>query len=91
MTAPVITCPWWCTDHRTGSTVEDQQHARPFPVPDGTWVALLRGCLPADRIELAYGGESFDRGTERARLFAAALQQAADLLDRLTAERDRAP
>lgn len=91
MTAPQITCPWWCTDHRSGPTVEDEQHAHPFVAPDGTWVALLCGVLPDDRIELAHGGESFDRGSARARRLAAALQQAADLLDRITTARDRAP
>ena len=57
-------------------------------MPDGTWVALVRGALPDDRTELAYGGESFDHDAERARRFAAALQQAADLLDRIRSERD---
>src|SRR5690606_29137473 len=87
MTAPAITCPWWCTDHRSGPTFEDEQHARLFPTPEGAWVALLRGTLPSDHIELVYGGACFDLETGGARLFAAVLQQAADLLDRLAAER----
>ena len=91
MTTPAITCPWWCTDHRRGDTVEDEQHARPFPAPSGTWVAILLGVLPADRPELAYGAEAYLLDSGDARAFALALLEAADLFERLAARPERAP
>ncbi|MBC9227534.1 hypothetical protein GL325_14485 [Aeromicrobium sp. 636] len=86
MTTPVTTCPWWCTDHRTGATAEDEQHARTFPVPGGAWVVILLGALPADRPELAYAAESYARSPDQGRAFAAALRDAADLFEQVLAE-----
>ncbi|WP_286929253.1 MULTISPECIES: hypothetical protein [Aeromicrobium] len=90
MTTPSTTCPWWCTDHRSGETAEDEQHARVFPVPGGAWVAILHGTLPGDRIELAYGAEAYAASAGEGRAFAAALQHAADVFDRIVADVERA-
>ncbi|GAA3534203.1 hypothetical protein AFL01nite_20910 [Aeromicrobium flavum] len=89
MTTPATTCPWWCTDHRSGPTTQDEQHARVFPVPDGAWVAILLGALPSDRPELAYGAESYTVSAGEGRAFAAALHHAADLYERIVDEHGR--
>jgi hypothetical protein len=89
MTTPATTCPWWCTDHRSGQTNEDEQHARLFPVPGTAWVAILLGALPTDQPELAYGAESYTGSPGEGRAFAAALQHAADLYERIVAEHRR--
>jgi len=91
MTTTAITCPWWCTDHRRGDTLDDEQHARVFMAQDDTWVEVLLGALPIDRPELAYGAEAYDGDSVRARAFAAALRQAAELLDLIRLEHGRAP
>lgn len=90
MTTPAIPCPWWCTDHRSGETVEDEQHAREFPAPGAAWIAILWGALPADRVELAYAAESYDDSPGDGRRFAAALQHAADVFERIVAEQREA-
>lgn len=92
MTTPVISCPWWCTDHRSGASIEDEQHARLFSVPSGAWIAILLGVLPKDRIEFAYGAEAYGPSAGDGRSFAAALHQAADVFDRiLTEDRSESP
>ncbi|MCL3837560.1 hypothetical protein [Aeromicrobium duanguangcaii] len=89
MTTPATLCPWWCTDHRTGATAEDEQHARSFPAPGGAWVAILLGALPADEPELAYAAESYARSPDEGRALATALRDAADLFEQVLAERRR--
>lgn len=91
MTTSVTTCPWWCSDHRTGETAEDEQHARLFAVPGGTWVAILCGVLPTDRVEFAFGAESYDADSHGGRAFGAALQHAADVFDSIRAEARQRP
>ena len=91
MTTPAIPCPWWCTDHRRGDTVEDEQHARLFRAPAGTWVAILLGCLPGDRPELTWGAEAYRPDAVDARAFAVALLQAVQLFERLGTEPGRSP
>ncbi len=91
MTTPATACPWWCTDHRSGATAEDEQHARLFQVPRGAWVAILLGVLPSDRVELAYAAESYGASAGDGRAFAAALRRAADLLERIVDEGGAGP
>lgn len=83
---PLPNCPWWCDDHRTGETVEDEQHARLFAAPDGAWVAILRGALPTDAPELACRVESYDLSSGAARHLARSLADAADVFDRARTE-----
>jgi len=91
MTTTAITCPWWCTDHRRGDTLEDEQHAQVFWAQGDTWVEVVLGTLPADRPEIAYGAEAYDGHSDRARAFSAALRRAAELLDLIVLEQGRAP
>lgn len=86
MTTPAIPCPWWCTDHRVGDSAEDEQHARLFPVTADGWVAILWGTQPTDRVELAFQGEGYARSPDEVRVFVAALQEAAELFERILAE-----
>jgi len=80
---PQISCPWWCDDHRTGETLEDEQHARIFPTPEGSWIAILSGVLSSDHLELAYGIEAYDQSPERALCFAQALAEATGTFERI--------
>ncbi len=79
---PLSPCPWWCDDHRSGETVEDEQHARLFAAPEGAWIAILRGILPADPPELACRVESYDLSPGAARRLARSLVDAAEVFDR---------
>ncbi len=83
MTDTAPACPWWCTDHRSGATVDDDQHARLLAAPAGSWVAILAGTGPRDRAELGYAIEGYDADPGRARAFARALLAAAEIFDRI--------
>lgn len=84
MTTSRPTCPWWCEDHRSGETIEDEQHARLFPAPDDTWVAIFAGLLPGETPELAFGAEIYTPDATRARQFAAALETAAEMFEEIS-------
>lgn len=84
MTTSRLTCPEWCHDHRSGETIEDEQHARLFDAPEGTWVAIFAGVLPGETPELAFGAEMYTSDVNDARQFASAIEAAAELFDEIS-------